>query len=258
MKNKLISKLAASLMAISVVTIGISSCGKTSSLATGTVYVHLHTNIDTNEVADNNTRYSDANGRHFSLSKAQFFMSNIVLKNVDGNTYTIKDAYILKGIDGEQYIAGTAPVGTYTSFTFNVGLDPTTNSKTPSSFSPASYLTSSEMWYGNTAQGYMFMKVQGIADTTATQNGTNQVPFNYEIGSAANLKTVSMPVRTGAFRPYTLVSGGVIYLHMICDYGKLLSVVDFKTQSNTDTYNTNPALATTIANNIPNMFEYED
>ena len=234
------------------------SCKKTTSTATGTVYIHLHTNIDTTEVDDTTTLYSDANGRHFSLTKAQFFVSNIILQNADRSSYTMKNAYILKGIDSEQYLVGTAPVGTYTSFKFNVGLDATTNARTPASFTPTGYLPSSEMWFGNTTQGYMFMKLQGFADTTTAQNGTNLMHFSYEIGSATNLKSVTMPLRSGTYSPYTLVSGGVIYLHLICDYGKLLSVIDFKSQPTTDTYNTNPAIAISIANNFSNLFEYEE
>ncbi len=251
-------KLSGLLTTIILVTFFGTSCKKTTSTATGTVYIHLHTNIDTNEVADTTVLYTDAIGRHFGLNSAQFFVSNIVLQNADGTSYTMKNAYILKGIDSEQYLVGTAPVGTYTSFKFNVGLDATTNAKAPSSFTTTGYLPSSEMWFGNTTQGYMFMKLKGFADTTTAQNGTSLMPFSYEIGSAANLKTVSMPVRSGTYAPYTLVSGGVIYLHLICDYGKLLSVIDFKTQQSTDTYNTNPAIATAIANNFSNLFKYEE
>ena len=45
-------------------------------------------------------------------------------------------------------------------------------------------------------------------------------------------------------------------IHMVCDYGKLLQGIDFKTQNTTDTYSVNPSLANQIANNIPLMFEY--
>ena len=258
MKNIKLSGLLAIILSLVISSILNTSCKKTTSTATGTVYIHLHTNIDTTEVDDTTTLYSDASGRHFSLTKAQFFVSNIILQNADGSSYTMKNAYILKGIDSEQYLVGTAPVGTYTSFKFNLGLDATTNAKTPASFAPTGYLPSSEMWYGNSTQGYMFMKIQGFADTTLAQNGTNLMPFSYEIGSAANLKTVTMPVRSGTYAPYTLVSGGVIYLHLVCDYGKLLSVIDFKTQPTTDTYTTNPAIATSIANNCSNLFDYEE
>ena len=239
----------------------VSSCKKTSSSTTmGTFYFHLHTNIDTNEVDDPNMLYRDSMGRHFSLNTAQFYISNIMVHNVNGTMYTIPGAIVLKNIDSEQYVIGQAPVGTYDYVMFNVGLDAATNALSPTAFTTTGYIPNSTMWYGNTTQGYMFMKLAGTADTTAAQSGTNLVNFSYEIGSSANLKSVTMPVRTGS--PdylYTLTaSGGNNFIHIICDYGKLLSVVNFKTQDSTDSYSLNPTIANTIANNIPNMFRYEE
>jgi len=228
----------------------------------GTVYIHLHTNIDTNEVDDKTHLYSDGNGRQFSLSTAQFFISNFKLISATGTVVSIGNARILKSIDSEQYLVGNAPIGSYTSVTFDVGLDDATNAMNPTAFTTSGYTPNSSMWYGSTTQGYMFMKLQGMADTTAAQTGTNLVPFSYEIGTAANRKTVSTGSRgTGAFSSYpvyTLLKNGVIYVHLICDYGKLLSGVNFKTQDSTDSYTNHPTLANSIANNIPNMFHYEE
>ena len=235
----------------------ITSCKKTNSTpATGTFYFHIHTDIDTNEVDDVTKLYADGTGRHFGLSVAQFYISGIVLQNANGSTYTIPDAYVLKNIDSEEYIIGTAPTGTYASVTFKVGVDAAANATNPSSHTNA--LANTGMWYGSTAQGYMFLKVQGFADTTTGQTGTNLVHFSYEIGAANNLKTVTMPTRSGALAPYVLTKDGTQYIHLICNYSKLLSGVNFKTQDSTDTYTINPSLSTTIANNIPNMFVYEE
>lgn len=262
--TKQINKLQLLIIAIAtLVSLSITSCSKKkTTAATGTFYFHLHTNIDTNEVDDVTALYPDGSGRHFGLSIAQFYVSGIVLHNVNGQTYTVPDAYILKDIDSEEYVIGTAPVGTYNSVTFNVGVDAASNATTPSSHAASTALGNSAMWFGNTTQGYMFMKLQGFADTTVAQSGSNLVHFSYEIGSSANLKPVTMPTRgTGSYAmyaPYILTSGNASFIHIICDYGKLLSVVNFKTQDSTDTYNINPSLAQSIANNIPNMFSYEE
>ncbi|MBS1690436.1 MAG: hypothetical protein JSS96_17020 [Bacteroidetes bacterium] len=254
-----------SILALSIFSILISSCKKNNDNKTtsmGTVYIHLHTDIDTNEVDDKTQLYSDGNGRQFSLSTAQLYISNFKLNSANGTVVSIANAHILKSIDSEQYLVGNAPIGSYTSVTFDVGLDDATNALSPTAFSTTGYVPNTTMWYGNTTQGYMFMKLQGMADTTATKTGTNLVPFSYEIGSAANRKTITTGSRgTGAFSSYpvyTLLKDGVIYVHMVCDYGKLLSVVNFKTQDSTDSYTNHPSLATTIANNIPNMFRYEE
>ena len=224
----------------------------------GTFYFHMHTDIDTNEVESATELYSDASGRHFGLSVAQIYISNIMLHNVNGTMYTIPGAVVLKTIDSEEYVIGKAPVGTYDQVMFNVGLDATTNALQPTGFTTTGYVPNSEMWFGNSTQGFMFMKLQGMADTTTFQTGTNLVNFSYEIGSAANLKTVTMPTRTGTLSPYVLTKDGAQFIHMSCDYGALLSVVNFKTQDSTDTYTINPSLSATIANNIPNLFRYEE
>lgn len=246
---------------ITILLLGMASCKKdntSSTASTGTFYIHLHTNIDTNEVDDKNALYSDASGRHFSLSTAQFYLSNIMLHNVTGSMYTFSGVTIIKNIDSEAYLVGQAPVGTYDYVMFNVGLDSATNAMSPTAFSPIGYVSNSSMWYGSSSQGYKFMKLAGTADTSLGQTGTNLVNFSYEIGSNANLRTVTMPVRSGTYAPYILTKGGTQYLHLVCDYGALLSVVNFKTQDSTNTYTINPALSTTIANNMANMFRYEE
>ncbi len=226
----------------------------------GTFYIHLHSNIDTNEVDDTTALYADAAGRHISLNTARFFMSSITLVNANGTTYTFPGISLLKIIDSEAYLIGKAPVGTYTSVYFTIGLDSATNALSPSAFNPVTYISPTAMWYGNATQGYYFMELIGSADTTATQTGVNPVPFCYKIGGGANRKTVHMPVRsTGtAYLPWILTANSTQYIHMVCDYGKLLSVLDFKTQDSTDYYTMRPGIADTIALNVPNMFRYEE
>ena len=239
-----------------------TSCTKPSNSGgtTGTFYIHLHTDIDTNEVADTTVLYRDAMGRHFSLKTAQFFLSNIVLQNANGTSYTVANAIILKNIDSEAFLICNAPIGAYTSVSFNVGLDSSTNTKTPGVINIYGYIPTSTMWYGTNISGYNFMKLQGFADTSLMQTGVNPVPFSYLIGSETNLRKVTMPIRSAstAYKPYLLTANSIVYIHIICDYGKLLSVINFNTQDSTDSYTLNPSIATKIADNIPNMFHYEE
>jgi hypothetical protein len=248
---------ASAILAIALIIFACACKTKNDNL-TGTVYIHMHTNIDTNEVADATTLYNDGTGRHFSLSTGQFYLSDIGLHNVNGTTYKFNGTYILKTIGTEQYLVGLAPVGTYDYVSFNVGVAASDNSTAPSGFASTHPLNNTDMWFGNTTQGFMFMKIEGLADTTAGQTGTSLVHLSYQIGSASNLKTVTMPARTGTIKPYVVISGATEYVHLVCDYGKLLAGVDFKTQNNTNTYTTNPTLAGQIANNIAGMFDYEE
>jgi len=234
----------------------LSACSKKNNPAPatpmGVVYFHIHTDIDTNEV-DSGVVAKDASGRHFQLNLAKFYLSGIVLYKADGSTYTLNNVYILKDMENEVYYADSVPTGNYTSVSFNVGLDAAANAKAPSGYVPSNVLSSTSMWFGSTSEGYIFMNVQGLADTTVAQTGPVNSPFNYLIGTSAMLKNVKMPAMDAAM---SVVTNQVAYVHIVADYGKLLSGIDFKTQSNASPY-VNAATAMQIDNNIPNMFRYE-
>ena len=257
-------RVALSLLLLAIVA---GSCKKKNNGPTmGTFWFHLHTNIDTNEVDDTAALYRDSAGRHFSLSVAQFYVSNVTLHNVLGSSYTISNAYVLKSIDSEEYLVGNAPAGTYDGVSFTVGLPPSVNGLSPTAFTNTGYISNSSMWFGNATDGYMYLKIQGMADTTATQSGTALVPFDYEIGkiipvggSDQALKTITMPTRSGVLKPYILSAGSTTFIHLYCDYGKLLQGINFKTQDKTDTHSLlYPDVSSNILGNLPNMFRYEE
>jgi hypothetical protein len=97
------------------------------------------------------------------------------------------------------------------------------------------------------------MNVAGLVDTSANNNGQVNFPISYQIGSDALLKTVVMPNHPTDF---VMDPQSTMFIHLICDYGALLKGVNFKTESTTNTANNN-AVAVKVANNIPNMFTYE-
>lgn len=230
------------------------SCNKDNSAAPvpmGIVMFHLHTNIDTNEV-DTSAIQRDANHRQFKIRLAQFYASGFTLYRRTVPV-PVTGSLILKTIANETYYVGMAPAGNYTTVSFNVGLDPNTNQNDPLGYPPQSVLSPQvpSMWFGSTAQGYIFMNVQGKVDTSALNNGPVNVPISYQLGTNALLRTVTLPDRT-----FSVVPGTQSFVHVICDYGKLLQGVNFKTQSMATPF-TNLTLATQIANNIPGMFHYE-
>lgn len=220
---------------------------------TGIYVLHLHSNIDTNEIELGNI-YRDADGRQIKLTTAQFYISNIRLKKTDGTYYTIDSTYILKTVAEEEYVAGNVPAGDYTTVSFDVGVDATANHSDPSSFPAANPLSLSgpDTWYGNTAQGYIFMNIEGMVDTTASQMGVVDFPISYQIGSDDFLQTITMPDQ-----PFTVVKDHSWTTHITCDYGIALQGIDFKTEPSTTSY-TAASVAAQIAANIAGMFSYEE
>ena len=222
---------------------------------TGILAVHLHTNIDTTEAMVDSV-CKDVNGRQIKLSLAQFYASGIVAHKADGSSIQMTNVYVLKTIANEQYVIGSVPAGNYNSVSFNVGIDTAANKTAPSSYAATHVLSSQtpSMWFGSTAQGYIFMNVQGYADTSAANNGALNVPFSYQLGTNVMLKTVNLPNQ-----PFTVVANGTQYVHIICDYGVLLNGVNFKTQSMASPFGTSAEQATAaqIANNITSMFRLD-
>ncbi len=246
------------LLAASLCLLTLAGCRKKSqpadqpAPANGTLYLHIHTHIDTTEV-DSGMVAKDATGRRFELDLAQFYISGITLKKADGSTVSAGNVYLLKKIAQEQYLVGSVPSGNYLSVTFNVGVDAAANQTTPASHAPtdALYTQNPSMWFGSTTQGYIFMNLQGKADTSALNNGPVNAPFSYQLGTSSMLKTFTLPDKA-----FTVAPGQSQLVHIIADYGKLLQGVNFKTQP-TATPFSNAAVAAQISNNIQFMFHYE-
>lgn len=221
----------------------------------GDLYFHLHTNIDTTE-ADSGVVYHDATGRNFQLNIAQFYLSGIALKKADGSVYNIGGAYVLKTLSEEVYmVASGVPAGNYSSVSFNVGIDAPTNQTDPSSHTAGPLaMQNPSMWFGTTSQGYIFVNVQGLADTSTANTGTVNYPFSYKLGTGSLLRTVNMPMQA-----FSVVANQSAVIHLIADYGKLLEGINFKTQNSATPFGNGAELSTAsqIANNIQHMFRYE-
>jgi len=223
------------------------------------VYLHLHTNLDSNE-ADYGAVYTTAEGRKLSIDKAQLYLSNIELVKSDGSLLTIPGKVILKVVETEIYFVAKVPVGNYKSINFHVGLDAVTNKVTPTSANAE--LNHSDMWFGAAAQpgGYIFLNFQGKIDTTTKANGTvaQMQPFMYMIGTDARYTEVKMPDHPTV---YNVTKGTDQYIHITVDYYKLFSGIQLNNSGNLmimSTADNAGSLAAKVAGNIPSMFDYEE
>ncbi len=233
-------------------------CNK-EKVPTGRLKLHMHTYINDEEVDSAGKLYPDANGRLMALTTAQFYLSNISIKSTDGNWYTVPGAYVIKRMEAEDYTVGNVPVGDYTDIRFNVGLDSATNASEPASHSTTgadSALSTNElgMWFGWTWHGYMFMNLIGSVDISVAKDGSNVVPFSYQIGGNEHLKEITMPLTS-----FSVMADRASEVHLNCDFAKLLQNIDMTVEANrtTDTYAINVGTATLVTDSIPAMFKYE-
>jgi len=271
----------------------ISSCHKTSNnnpSSSGdscTFLFHLHTQIidstiggnvdgyDSNTTGSANPWYLDGLNRRIELFVPQFFISNIMLVKSDNTMIKLSNVVLLKGLDSEDYYMCKVPTGTYVSAMFTVGLANADSNMAPTmmDFLTNTNLTGSlftynqayplegTMWNGS---DYYGMKIIGAYDTSAAgaAGGTpvNPIPFTFNIPNSLTIaQTIALPTRGTAaadnYPVYVATGGSTNYIHVLCDYGKLLTaIVNLKANNSTSTM---PSLADSLANNLPNMFRYE-
>jgi hypothetical protein len=241
---------------LAFVTLGLGACkDKTTTGTTGTFYFHIHANVDTAEIADSATYYRDSAGRFVRVATGSFYISNIVLKNANGTSYPVSGKVVLEKMGTEEYLIGTAPVGTYTGVSFSVGLDPVSNAPISGEYAAGNPLGDSTMWFIPISNGHYFVRLTGSAATSSM--GAGALTFDYKVGANGRSRPVTMPTRT-ATEAYILTAGNNAYIHMVCDFGKLLKGVDLTSQLATDSYTLRPGLADTLADNVVNMFRYEE
>jgi len=148
-------------------------------------------------------KYTNASGEELTITKFNYFISNIKLKKTDGSEYVVpqdKSYFLIKLSDKttQQFSLADVPLGEYTGISFVLGVDSLRNTLEPSKRTGALDVggAAEDMyWAWNT--GYIFLKLEGTSPVAATQN--NQ--FFYHIGGYGgyntptinNLRTVSIP-----------------------------------------------------------------
>ena len=258
MKKSIYSKIG--LMAALAAVLIIAGCHKVKDkAANGSIGIHLHTQIDTNEVDVLGQLYPDHNGRLLALNDARFYITDVSLQNADGSWYSIPNSMILKTYEAEDYYIASVPSGNYTSIRFYVGLDSATNASLPSSHNNSSgqdtilsSILEPNMYFG-AGQGYKFLYLSGAVLPTGSHS---PVSVNYQVGGNSNRQLITMP-----YLAYSVQPGLLHYVHIWCDYGKLLEGIAISTGNNDigNSFGTGQQVttATLVADSIQNMFTYE-
>lgn len=143
--------------------------------------------------------YTTAAGEKVRLSTFDYYVSNFVLVNTDGTTYTVpkNDCYFL--IKQSEPTSRTiqlknVPAGDYSGLRFVLGVD------SLKSVSPASERTgvldpatgaSGHYWAWNS--GYIFFKMEGTSPAAPVDPGSGEQRFEYHVGlfGGLNSKTIN-------------------------------------------------------------------
>ncbi len=138
------------------------------------------------------TGVQSASGRMVRFTRAQMYLSGFTFNGPSGS-YEVEDPYMVLRAGTEDYNLGYLPVGSYTGFSFNGGVDSASNHVDPATW-PSSHALSADgpdhmHWSLDT--GYVFFVLEGMVDTTAGMNGAVDAPFLFHVGMDANLVSMA-------------------------------------------------------------------
>lgn len=210
---------------------------------------HVHSYLGTTPFGMN-TEVTDWNGRKVKFTLASLYISGVAFHDDGGAHSDIANSYALITPATSEYTIGTLTTGHYHSMAFNVGVDSISNHSDPASWASGHPLSSNQPafahWSWNT--GYIFVKIEGLVDTTADKNGTANAPFAMHIGLDSYLSEVELD------NHITINKSTTIGLNI--DWLKLLNNIDLRTDRVTHTMD-NMMLANQVKANIPSIFTIE-
>lgn len=170
-----------------VVGLAVFSCDTVqpdTAVATGTLRVAFDNRVGASDLKLGTDAYQNAAGEAFTITRFNYFVSNIRLRKVDGSEYIVpqEQSYFLiqEEKPASQLITlSDIPVGDYTGLTFMIGIDSLRSladiSQRTGVLDPG--LNDGMYWEWNS--GYIFMKLEGqSALAPAAQNNT----FFYHVG----------------------------------------------------------------------------
>lgn len=127
-----------------------------------------------------NTEYSTQEGYTIEFTKI-----NVIMTNFSHNDNELFASGVYKFEDDSRLLwEGPGDYTKYASMTANIGVPDNENHEDPSarpSSDPLNILNTDDMHWGWNP-GYIFLMIEGKADTSATQNGEDLMNFLYHVG----------------------------------------------------------------------------
>lgn len=181
---------------------------------------------------DFNTNYTTQEGYTIEFTKLNVIMTNF---SHDGNELFTSGVY--KFEDNSKLLwEGPVDYSKFPSMTANIGVPDTENHEDPSarpSSDPLNILNTDDMHWGWNP-GYIFLMIEGKADTSASQNGQDIINFLYHVGKDEFLTEVSLQNLT-----WTEVNSSLNETNLYVDLYKVFdgdtADVDIKTERSSHT-----------------------
>lgn len=197
--------------------------------------------------------YNPLNQRvQFELLK--FFLTDFHAKRSATDSIMFLDAFMYNHSSGLVSTSAQIDTGDYIGLRYGFGVDPSRNHLDPTLYDikhPLSYNLANSMHWG-WASGYIFMKMEGKADTSGTGTGPLDIFVAYHPGDDACYSvTPFLP------KNFTINPDDTTVLTIRMDIDKFFTTaedtIDFRNENLTH-YTDNPGLARLISSNIAKSF----
>jgi hypothetical protein len=182
------------------------------------------------------TTYTDWQGNDYSISRLQYYISDIILFHDGGQTLPLEDVYVLVNGNTDTYELGQYNLGQLESITFSIGVSAEVNHSDPSLWPIGHPLAPQvpDMHWG-WAPGYRFLVLEGDVNTP-----NSSVNLQYHAVGDEFLTHVSLTT-------YGVTMDDNLTIPIDADYNKLLNTINTPIYSYV--HGGGPTIAT-IMNNI--------
>lgn len=195
--------------------------------------------------------HTHTDGAEIRFDAANYYVSNIRLVPTTGPEVAYDTILLITDLNaGQPFMLGQVPVGEYQTIKFDIGMDSARNHGDPTIYPfghPLALSSQAMHWSWNS--GYIFMKVDGQADTTAAQTGID-VTFAYHIGGMNFRREVSVPIDLEVD-----INTQLVQAHIDFQLSTLLTGLDIMGGNDLITHTMgNLPLANTVINNAQSAF----
>ncbi|MHA4737730.1 MbnP family protein [Dyadobacter sp. MSC1_007] len=177
----------------------------TDPIETGKIQIQFDNVVGSQDLKLDSVRYTNSVGEDFTVSKLNYFISNIKLTKIDGSVFTVPQdsSYFMireANAGSQKLVINNVLTGEYTGIEFVVGVDSARSvsdeSQRKGILDRYSGPTNEEAMYWDWNPGYIFLKMEGSSDSAMTANGK----YEYHIGffggrterTLNNLRTIKM------------------------------------------------------------------
>lgn len=241
-------------LVLAALSLSLGSCKKEENTSTGKagkMVLEFNNKVGSADLKMDGTNYTNAAGETFTVSKFNYYISNIKLNNDKGGQFAENESYHLvqhNDAGSKSVQLNEVPAGNYQSITFTIGVDSLRNV----SGAQTGALDPINGMFWSWSTGYIMLKLEGTSpQSTASGNNYQLHPGGFK-GAYNTIRTVTISL------PAQLkIDGNEQKIHLNADVLKILSGNTTISFANTPVVMAAGANAFAIANNYQNMFTIE-